>query len=214
MALNKDELIENLATDLSAKRNWRPIWRLVAWFGLAGLFSSVFMLSLQPFRPNFIDQLIRYPRFSLEIISATSLIAGLSYWFIISLVPGLKPNRILKLSVIAGGLLFIFSLVAGFHWPSPVASDLGSRPHCLEEVFFYGALSLFSILFYLKSSDYHPSPSHFYLIGLGAGLIPATLMQLACMYDPQHGLYFHYAPVIFLGFLGLVLPAISAKLSK
>jgi hypothetical protein len=43
------------------------------------------------------------------------------------------------------------------------------------------------------------------MLGFSAGLISALIMQLACMYDPLHGLLFHFIPALLLGALGWLL---------
>jgi len=43
------------------------------------------------------------------------------------------------------------------------------------------------------------------VLGAAAGAIPGLLMQLACMYLPEHALTHHVAPVAALAALGAVL---------
>ena len=43
------------------------------------------------------------------------------------------------------------------------------------------------------------------MMGFAAGLIPAYLMQLACMHAPAHNIYFHLAPVVGTAVIGALL---------
>jgi hypothetical protein len=209
LATEKSKFIHQLVLDLKPKRQWSAFSRLVFWmFSIISICSFV-MILYKPFRSNSLSDLFSYPRFLLEIVSAFCFSSFLVYSLFASLIPSFKIKKSIVVLGLSSGSLFITTLLLSLFTHSPAVSKLGARPHCVEEVFVYGLVSILSFLLYLKHSDYLPSQFHFFTLGMGVGIIPASLMQLACMYDPIHALLFHYGPIILVGLLGLSLPQIK-----
>ena len=85
------------------------------------------------------------------------------------------------------------------------ASAAGARHACWLEVLLYGGLALIALLLMARRAMLRFSPLAACVFGLVAGLVPAALMQLACMYHPYHGLVCHFGPVLILVVLSLLL---------
>jgi hypothetical protein len=71
------------------------------------------------------------------------------------------------------------------------------------EVVAYGAVCLVAFVLMIRRGVVRFSWKLGMLYGLLAGLVPAALMQLACIYNPVHALMFHYLPAVALVPLGL-----------
>ncbi|MCB0357932.1 MAG: hypothetical protein KDD40_13035, partial [Bdellovibrionales bacterium] len=199
--INNAKLIDDLVNDLKPNRYRPPLVRTLLWFLFVVLFIAVGMIYIQPWRVNFVDHLLNFPRFSLEIVSASAFTFFVIYWVFTSFVPG---NRLSKTSLYLGLgflLIYAFSIVASFLTPSPPASSLGARPHCVEEVFVFGIIGAMSLCYFLMKIDYQVRPTVRFLLGMGAAFIPGTLMQMACMYNPLHAFLFHYLPCLIVGFI-------------
>ncbi|NCN42446.1 DUF1109 family protein [bacterium] len=201
----QERFIHDLVGDLKPTHQWLPSWRSAAWFSVAFLLNAVLMYFAQAYRPGFFQQLLEFPRFLTEILSAFFLSGFLIFWFFSNLVPGNKLRPALFIFGVVSALIFLVTLVLGFQMASPPKSPLGARPFCVEEVFVYGLLGIVSFLFILRKTHYKISIKNYVLLGVGAGLLPATLMQVACLYSPLHGLLLHYGPILVLVPLALLL---------
>ena len=103
------------------------------------------------------------------------------------------------------GLVFAASLILGWLETPAETSAAGARSACWLEVLLYGAVGLIALLLMARRAMPRFSPVAACVFGAVAGLVPAALMELACMYHPHHGLLCHYGPVLLLGVLGLLL---------
>jgi hypothetical protein len=79
---------------------------------------------------------------------------------------------------------------------------LGKRPHCFVEVLIYGVPILVAGLLLLRRLAPLGRWSAGFVMGAAAGVIPALLMQLACIYIPSHILIYHIAPALAVAVLG------------
>jgi hypothetical protein len=78
----------------------------------------------------------------------------------------------------------------------------GKRPHCFLEVLIYGAPVLVVGLVLLRRLAPLDRRRTGVVLGAAAGAMPGLLMQLACMYVPEHILTYHIAPAVALALLG------------
>jgi hypothetical protein len=159
--------------------------------------NVIFFKLYQNFRPHFLEQLLTYPRFLIELVSAFFLMCTGFYYMYSKLVPGKIINIKIRIFVSFILSLFILSILFGFYNSAPESSTLGARSFCFEEVLLYGFLSLLIIFIFCWRSSFPLTFRAYLTMGAVTSLVPGTLMQLACMYSPQHGLYFHYGPVLF-----------------
>lgn len=207
--MEKSKFIENLVGDLTPSRQWLPSSRAALWWLLTILANAVVMALIQSYRPNFMKHLLNFPRFGIEIFSSFLFCVVLVYWVYSSLIPGNKISKVAISIGIISGITLVGMLLMSFFIMSPPASNLGARAHCVEEVFIFGLVGMLSFLYFLKKIDFTVSWEKYIAMGLCAGLIPATLMQMACMYDPTHSLLWHYGPVLLISLMALLLPKLS-----
>ena len=84
---------------------------------------------------------------------------------------------------------------------------LGKRPHCFAETLLYSAPPVIAGLWLLKRRYVLRGARAGALLGLAAGSLPALMMQIACMYSPEHILAFHIGPALAVAGAGAVLGA-------
>jgi hypothetical protein len=203
-----DQLIEKLTDDLQAGRHWHPVQRSLFWGSLFFVGAATGMFLYQEFRPGFIDQLVEFPRFAIEVLSAFLFCNILIYLIFIAMVPGRRVS-LWVLPLLGLALLsWLVSQVTAFTHPSPPASLIGARLHCKEEVLIYGIVGMVFFFYFVAKTQFSLKPWQYFLMGLVSGLIPGTLMQMACMYGPYHGLDYHYAPALAVALVAaLFMPA-------
>lgn len=202
---DKQSFIKDLASNTRSRRPLMlPSQRAMLWFVAACVISALWMRSVQAFRPGFIGQLIHHPLFLIEIVSAFLLSASGAYLLMARSTPGQKVPRSVRAGLWILAVLFVAGFASSFtHW-APEATMEGKRHECWHEVVTYGGVCLLILVLLIRRGWVRYSWKLGLLYGLIAGLIPAALMQLACMYVPAHALRNHYLPVIFLIPLGLV----------
>lgn len=206
MAIDPNKFIDHLVADLKPTPPLRPAWiRAVIWFSFLTGVTALSILWVQEYRPGFWNQLNQHWRFKAEIISGIVLTLSTFYIVFASSIPGEKGNRAVSLTCIVSFFIFAGSLGIGFGMASPESSKLGARPFCELEVLIYGGLSMGSLFYLIRNGIIVSYSSKNLLLGFSAGLISALIMQLACMYDPWHGLLFHFIPALLLGALGWLL---------
>ena len=204
--MDQNKFIETLASDLKPVRPLRPPWmRALFWFALATGLTALVLYGVQEYRPGFLEQLNGHGRFQLEI--AAGLVWTLLTFYLVfaSSIPGIQIHPAVKAACLLSFLVFAGSLVSGFWIAAPESSRLGARAACELEVFVYGGLTMGGLFYLIRNGilvPYSWSPAW---IGSAGGMISALLMQLACMYDPWHGLAFHFGPAVILGVAGWLL---------
>lgn len=211
-AQDKQVFIKSLAGESRRRRPlWLPSYRALLWFVLAFIVSAGLMHSVQAFRPGFAEQLAHHPFFLIEILSGLLLAPLGAYLALVHTIPG---ERISRKAVIGFGLLllaFVVSLAAGFSHFAPESTPVGARHACWKEVIVYGTACLLIFGLLVRRGVVRFSWTLGLLYGLLAGVVPAALMQLACMYDPMHALTFHYLPGLILVPVGLVIMRIIRR---
>ena len=177
---------------------------------LLGLISTLLatiaaMLFVQEFRPGFASQLVHHPFLLIEVASALLFAPLAAYVALIRSTPGERTPRPAVIGLWVLIALWVAGCAGGFTAWAPESSAVGARPECWLEVLGYGTVFLLLFVGMVERRRIRFSWGGGTLYGLIAGLVPASLMQLACMYDPAHGLHFHYFPMIFLVIAGLAL---------
>ncbi len=189
----------------------QPSWRAWLWFAAALLLSAACMHTAQVFRPGFAEQLVRHPLFLIEIASALLFCAWGGYVLMVSATPGGRVRRGAVTGLWLLGALFIAGFASSFTQLAPEATMVGKREECWHEVVIYGTACLVLFVVMIRRGWVRFSWKLGWLYGLVAGLIPAALMQLACMYVPEHALKFHYLPVLFLVPAGLLFMRLARR---
>jgi hypothetical protein len=95
--------------------------------------------------------------------------------------------------------------------PSPEPTLVGARAACNLEVVCYGGGAMFFLLLVARRGYLRPSPGTSLMFGVVGGLIPATLMQIACIYDPWHAVSHHYGPILLLMVIGAFLGKLVSR---
>lgn len=174
-----------------------PSKRTAFWLIPSFLCLVIFMSWLQPFREAFLSELLQFPRFTAEIaLGYFAALAAIVYAFLLS-VPGAVEERVVRVIFYSclASLICLFPL--NFYTSSIPVSMNGKRDFCVYETLIYGALLSSSLLLLVhRRSIFFHSKTAALFVGIGSGLLPAVSMQLACMYDPHHGLAYHYAPLL------------------
>lgn len=204
MTLPRDRLITSLVDDLAPVRRRAPVATpTFAWLVLAAGFVTACYLLVQPFRPGFLEQLLLAPRFALETALGIASAALLGAGGLALAVPALgSPWRRLAPALTALSAWVALNLYA-FAEPALAVSMLGKRSGCIWEVLLAGTPPLVALLWLARRRWPLHGAVNGLALGLGAGALAATLMQLACLYEPTHNLLFHLLPGLALGGLGM-----------
>ncbi len=200
------ELISGLVADLRPTpgpgrvAGLATLW-LVGTFTLALLFTAL----TDPFRPGSAGQLVAHPRFGLETLLGVVAIVMLAANAFRAAIPGPGMVRRLLLPALSVTVLWLINYVLGLWAPALEPSLAGERRHCVLETLVYGLPPIFAGIYAIRR--YWPVRGWIsgLLLGLAAGLTPALIMQLACMYVPAHILSHHILPGLALGALGALL---------
>ena len=212
MRRTREELIDELADDLTPTRGPRRVESLVAiWLVVSWLLVIGVTLWTAPLRENWLGQLLSSPRFLVEcllgLLAGGATIAGA---FALG-VPG--PGRALRRLLLPLGLLglWVGAYLLDLFLPALEPSPAGMRNGCTFQVVIYGLPPLLLGLAFLRRLAPLDRAWTGAVVGAAAGAIPALLMQLACMYVPEHILVHHLAPVLLLVALGAGLGAVVLR---
>lgn len=201
-----DSTIHTLVDDLTPTgRPSRPGRSALLWWLVAMLGTAAVMALVLPFRPGFIEQLISTPRFAVESILGLVVCAGIAWAAFALGIPDIRsPWRRARVPL---ALLAIWVGLFGYALFVPVfaPSMVGKRPICYLEVLIYAApLTIAGLIVIRRMLPLNAATTGAWM-GFAAGLIPAFLMQLACMHEAHHNIYFHLAPTLGAAVIGSVL---------
>lgn len=204
-AKERNEFIRELAAShRPARPLWQPGGRALAWFAAVLVVTTIAMLLRQEFRPGFASQLVAHPVLLVEVLGALALTALAAYAALVHAVPGARMPRAAVAATWTVAILLVAGLIAEFTHLAPESSTLGSRPHCWIEVLAYGAAGTWLMVLLARRGWVRFSWLHGAGYGVAA-IVPAALMQLACMYEPVHNMLYHFLPVLPVLGLGLFL---------
>ena len=194
----REQFIEQLASDnRGGVQRFLParsalVWSIFTWVLVLG--ATLWVSAL---RPGWLDQLLANPRFALETVSGLVAIVLLSVLIFRLGIPG-SQRRGLTIGVIVSAGVWLASLIGSVFVPTLEVSMLGKRDFCRYEVLVY-SIAPFLVGMYLLHRAYVLNwPASTTLVGITSAMVPAWLMQLACMQDPVHILKDHITPVIFV----------------
>ena len=203
--MDQDKLIASLQADLTPVRPVAAAGGIgMVWLLVSVTYALVLGAMLGPFRPGFSADLLGAPRFAVEMLLGLGALACFLAVALLASVPGREVGRLRR----AAWLLLIAWLaqfVIGFAAPALEPSMLGKRDHCVWEAYLYSMPPL-AWLVWLQWRRFVLEPVRAVLhSALAAGLLPALLMQIACMYEPGHILAFHVLPIGILATFAAVL---------
>ncbi len=193
--MNTNDLIDKLSSDLKPVGRPPALWpQFLAWlvFSVAGV--AAISLLLGPWRPGVADQLLGTPRFTLEVLTGVLALTCLSLSALLDSVPGRASRRLRRTGWVLFGVWVGYFLV-GLAQPVFEPSMAGKREHCTLEAYLMSALPVLALV-WLQNRRYPLDRIRAVAHAAAAGaMIPALLMQFACMYDARHILEFHVAPI-------------------
>ena len=174
-----------------------PPWAFFLFTTLTYALTLSLILGAQPLRPTWAEDLREEVTFLTETLLLTfggliCALVGLNLS-----IPG--SHRWLKLKAIGllPTLLFICLLLYGWFLGASALNhgSLGERPACHIEVFLISLLPLGMCSWWLQKSFSGPfqnlSTLHLFVASVTP---PLALMQLACLYQPQHNVLYHLLP--------------------
>ena len=206
MAIDPNKFIDQLVSDLKPTSPLRsPGIRTVLWFSFFSVVTALVIFWVHEYRHGFWVQLNQHWRFKAEIASGALLTFSTFSIVFASSIPGEKLDRGVTLTCLGSFFIFVGSLISGFWMASPEPSTLGARFFCELEVLIYGGLTMGGLFYLIRNGIMASHSLKNLLLGTSAGLISGLIMQLACRYDPWHGLLFHFSPALSLGALGWLL---------
>jgi hypothetical protein len=153
------------------------------------------MSFLDPFRSGWLDQLLASPRFLVESLVGLFAIIGLGGVVFKLGIPGYP--RVATHTTIALLLLsaWIGFYLFGLQHPALEISMHGKREGCYLQVLLYSIPPILAAAYLLRSLVVTRPVWVGALSGICAGAIPGLLMQIGCMYIPEHILTHHIAPI-------------------
>ncbi len=177
----------------------------MAWCCVALLAIGGVMALIQPFRPGLGGQLISVPRFAFEALLGLLVCAGISRAAFAIGIPDVRSQwrRARAALMLLALWLALFALAVIAPVLEPSMAD--KRPLCHLEILIYAApLTIVGLLLMRRLLPLEPAKAGAWM-GFAAGLIPAYLMQLACMHEPWHNLTWHLLPTLGAAGVGSLL---------
>jgi len=198
-------LIEALVADARPVRPLlRPATIAALWLAVVIPLALGLMGLRAPFRPGAWEDLLHSARLQLEIALTLLVAASAARAAFRQGVPGLgaglRREPLLGLAVLAWLVVIGWAVLA----PPLHHGMLGKRDFCwLEAPVLSGLASLLATPLLARRKVLRPDACGF-LLALSAGVISMGLMQLVCMYEPEHLLIRHTLPVLATAVLGAV----------
>jgi len=204
--VTKKAFIDELTTDLHpAPSLLSPPLRSALWFYLSLAVLGGVMYVIQPFRDGALTDLLN-PRFLVETLLPLVALTMMAFLALLTAIPGVFVSKAWQIVAFVPLVLFILSMVLGvFSFPSLEPSMVGKRPSCFLEVLGLSWIAVLFIVVLLRRAFVFQKVQTGLFVGLASAAIPMTLMQVACMYQPQHALTHHVAPALVVGVLTTVL---------
>lgn len=193
--MTTEQLIRELSEQLTPSPPRWPVLRVaLLWLAVTIAYVTVTMVLIGPFRAGALTQLFDHPRFALE--NAAGFLA-IVFWALSAFsasVPGATAHRYLRV-----GFVLLLLWLANFFWgylsPALEPSMFGKRPNCALEAYLYSVPPTIAAI-WLQLRRYPLAPVRCAMYAAtAAGMIPAVMMQLACMYAPTHILQHHVLPI-------------------
>jgi hypothetical protein len=199
-----DKLIDELVQKHGPRRVLPPPRRRAAvWCSLALTTAIVAYSLVQPFRSGFFAHMLSHPMLLLEMVSAAIFVWCGSIGAFQRTVPGERVSTRAKAVFLVAAMVFVTAVALSFSGLGAESTTHGGRHMCWLEVVACGGATLLVLVLFLRRGHPRFAALQIWLLALIAMLPAAALMQLACAYNPLHGLRFHYMPMLILSILAL-----------
>lgn len=210
---SRKTLIADLAGDLKPVSRAGKTGRwLVGWLTVAFVYTAAVTLATGPMREGGFAALVTEPAYGLEIAVALTAVILLGWAALRTAIPA-EPSRSSLLLPLVALSSWVLLLVVGFSTePALATSMLGKREHCFMQSILFSVPSY--VLLLLAARRLLPLQPRVTgaLAGAAAAALPAAMMQLACMYEPEHALVYHVSAIPVLASVGaLVGPMLLAR---
>jgi hypothetical protein len=204
--MRREQLIEDLAADLKPVRSpGRTAGAAAMWLLAATFYSTIVIFVSGPMREGGFGNLIEYPTFALETLSASAAIVALTIATLRSAIPSPASPLMRAAPALGLSMIWIAFYVIGLWAPAHPASTAGVRDHCVLQGLFFSFPSMGLLLYYARRLMPLKPRVTGALAGAAAAAIPAAWMQLACMYMPSHILTHHLPPILALAGVGALI---------
>lgn len=201
MQTSRDELVAQLVGDNQNGVKRYSLGKTIGYWSIAAwVFVIVATLWVQALRPSWLNDLLTSPHFAIETASGLLAILLFSLWIFRLGIPGAKGQNLLIAGAVAFGV-WVASLLVGLQNPALAFTMEGKRDLCKYEVLIYAVPLLLLGLYFFNRAYVLNWPLSAAALGLLSALIPAWIMQIACMYDPAHILEAHLAPTLVVAFV-------------
>ena len=212
--MKTDELIVRLKDDLTPVAPIAPLMAVMAvWLAASVVYVAVLTGLLGPFRPGAAEQFLTHPRFLVEMLLGFGAMLAFAVVCFAKAVPGREQGWRLP----AAWLLLVAwvgHFVFGYQFPVLESSMVGKREHCGWEAYLYSVPPMLAAV-WLQRRRFPLNPVHAAAYAaIAAGMMPALIMQIACMYEPGHILRFHVAPIGILAGVTAVAMYVVARSSR
>lgn len=204
--MKDDKLIKSLVDDLEPVKPLKaPHIRFMIWsiFAMAIVLTATFFKG--PMRESVSIELENIKFLLLTIATFIPFIsAGIGAFYL--LIPGNSVKKGLFIGF-APGILYLLLTLQNTFSPFFSPSMMGKRPHCSAETIVYTLISAAIFWFFAKKSAPLAKKPVAILIGWASASLPLGLMQMACMYMPQHNITHHLLPAVAtVTLVALILP--------
>ncbi len=191
----RNQLIERLAQDLQPVRTRAlPVYVGLLWWALSWAFVASIALLIEPPRSGALAQAATHSQFLLESLLGLVAAAVVAVFAFSDSIPANARRAVLPVGLVLAAA-WVLAYVIGLDYPALEPSMAGKRPHCFLETFIYSVPPTLAGI-YLCRRYYVLAPLRTTaLISMAAAMLPALLMQFACMYDPAHILSRHILPI-------------------
>ena len=202
----REQFLDQLVSDNEGGIKPYSLLRATAlWLVLAWGFVVLATLWVQALRPGWFSQLLNHPQFAFETLSGLIAIVLLSLLVFRMGVPASRRRWLLVGTVVAT-VVWISSFIVGLiYQPALELSMMGKREFCRYETLVFALPPLILGMFYLHRAWVLNWTLSAFGLGALSAMLPAWLMQMACMYDPAHILQAHIAPIIVVGLFGALI---------
>jgi hypothetical protein len=189
------DLIKALSNDLQPVRPRSNVGLpALLWFFVSWIYIIALSIYLGPLRTGALESLTQSPQFAFESLvgfMSAALFCLIAYQ---QAIPGRRHQWMVWLAFVSA-LLWIGCYIVGLSFPALEPSWDGKRAHCVLEAYLYsGPPFLVGYVLIYQRFPLNTLQAGIYL-GISSGMLPALFMQISCMYDPQHILTHHIAPI-------------------
>lgn len=137
-------------------------------------------------------------------------IVSMSYASFLSVVPGAISTKSLKFFFTPIVLTILWFTVHYFARLSYL-QEVAHRPTCLKEILVYGFIPIAHIIWLVSKGFFTQRKPTFFLATTAAALVPALLMHISCMHNPQHVITYHLLPTFVISLVTFVICVLAIK---